>query len=786
MKIWQRLVLSILLAVIASGSGLIYWASLEQQRIAADQAREFADSIHQMTLAGLTGMMITGTVPLRSLFLDQIKAMHQIESLKVIRGDAVVGQFGPGLEGETDADAVERAVLEGREAYYAVEAGSDGVERLRAVIPARALENYLGKTCTNCHNVPVGTVLGAVSMEISLASAGESTRRFTRHAILAAAALCFPLGGFIWYFISRLVSRPLARMADGLEDIAAGDIDAAVELPVRREDEVGRAVAAFNRVLGKAAELLREQRLARIVFENSLEGITVTDAHSRIVMVNKAFTDTTGYSAEEALGKTPAMLKSGKQGDNFYRDFWNILRERGEWRGEIWNRRKNGTVYPEWLNVSAVRDRHGRIEHYIAIFSDITERKEHEERITYQAFHDALTGLPNRLLFRDRLDLALAQARRNKARKPALMFLDLDRFKQINDTLGHEAGDTLLKEVANRLRHCVRASDTVARMAGDEFTVLLPEAEEEGEARAVADKILQVMNEPIVLGSESRVVTTSIGISHFPQDGRDAETLMKHADAAMYAVKGSGRASFCFFNSDLLGRPTRRSAMEERLVNAYERNEFRVAFQAATLLDKGQPYGLEARLTWEQPDGTLLDCEEFLGAAEDLGLAPALAECLLENACREALALGAGTATHLAVDLGTAAFGRSDLAERIALILERTGWPAGQLEIGFPESIVMRNPEESRAVLASLARLGVGLALTDYGVGGSSLVLLRDLPLDTLRLDAALVGEERRRPGDSPMLAAILGLAKALGLKVVVSPGKAGGLAEGQAQHPSP
>ena len=185
MKIWQRLVLSILLAVIASGSGLIYWASLEQQRIAADQAREFADSIHQMTLAGLTGMMITGTVPLRALFLDQIKAMHQIESLKVIRGDAVVGQFGPGLEGETDADPVERAVLDGREAYYAVESGSDGVERLRAVIPARALENYLGKTCTNCHNVPVGTVLGAVSMEISLASASESTRRFTRHAVLA-------------------------------------------------------------------------------------------------------------------------------------------------------------------------------------------------------------------------------------------------------------------------------------------------------------------------------------------------------------------------------------------------------------------------------------------------------------------------------------------------------------------------------------------------------------------------------------------------------------------------
>ncbi len=763
MKIWLRLVISILLAVVVSGSGLIYWASLEQQRIAADQAREFADSIHQTTLAGLTAMMITGTVPLRSLFLDQIKAMNHIESLKVIRGSAVVRQFGPGLEGETDADVVERAVLDGGEAHYAVVAGADGEDRLRAVIPARALENYLGKTCTNCHEVPVGTVLGAVSMEISLAAAGATTRRFTRNAVLAAAALCLPLGGFIWLFISRLVSRPLARMAEGLDGVAAGDIDSAAELPVRREDEVGIAIAAFNRVLGKARELLREQRLARIVFENSLEGITVTDARSRIVMVNKAFSDTTGYSAEEALGQTPALLKSGKQGETFYADFWSTLQEKGEWRGEIWNRRKNGTLYPEWLNVSAVRDRQGQIEHYIAIFSDITERKEHEERITHQAFHDALTGLPNRLLFRDRLDLALAQARRSKTRTPALMFLDLDRFKQINDTLGHEAGDLLLKEVARRLRQCVRASDTVARIAGDEFTVLLPEASEEAEARAVADKILAAMAEPVQLGAESRVVTTSIGISLFPRDGRDPDTLIKNADAAMYAVKGSGRAAACFFSPDLLGKPTRRSETEERLCTALERGEFRVELEAAVELPQRSAWGVAASLVWRQADGTQVRPEEFMSAAEDLGLAAAIGEWMLEEACRQAVITGA--AKPLAVTLVAADFAREGIASRVGAALERTGLPAGDLEIAIGEAQLMLDLEASLVRLREIAELGVGLSISDFTGGHGGLALLDALPLSCLRLPRAPLGEDVGR--SDRLLRAIVAISRAYGLRLI-------------------
>ena len=408
----------------------------------------------------------------------------------------------------------------------------------------------------DCHKVEPGTVLGAVSMEISLARANQTARVFAVSAFGVAALLCIPLALFIWYFISHWVTQPLRRMTRGLTLISQGDLEATAHLHSSGNDEIGQATEAFNQVMDKAKELLSEQRMSRIVFENSLEGIVVTDANSRIQLVNQAFVETTGYSAEEVIGLTPAVLKSGRQDDAFYREFWHVLREKGEWRGEIWNRRKNGSVYAERLSIGAVKNGQGEVEHYVAIFSDVTERKKREEQISFQAFHDSLTGLPNRMLFLDRLDQVLAQARRSKSGTVAVMFLDLDHFKEINDTLGHEAGDACLKEVAGRVRQCVRASDTVARMGGDEFTLLLPKVIAEADVRAVAQKILEAMKMPIVLGGQQVAITTSIGISMFPRDAQDGETLLKHADAAMYKVKNSGRAGMYFFVPDLLGRPS--------------------------------------------------------------------------------------------------------------------------------------------------------------------------------------------------------------------------------------
>jgi len=767
-RIWVRLVVSILLAVMISGVGLIHWSTLEQKKIAAEQAKEFANSVHQMTLAGLTGMMITGTVSLRAIFLDQIKETNHVESLQVYRGDAVTRQYGAGYADEVPTDPTVLQVLQSGQPFYTVVRGNDEQERLKAVMPAIALENYLGKNCTFCHDVVPGTVLGAVSMEISLARANETSRQFGLNALLAGLALCVPLALFIWYFISRLVTRPLRQMTDGLRQIAGGDIEEVRELPVSGRDEVGMAAESFNRVMGKAYELISEQRLSRIVFDNSLESIAITDAQSRIRMVNQAFCATTGYTAEEVLGKTPAILKSGKQGPEFYKAFWATLRERGEWRGEIWNRRKNGSLYPEWLNISAVSNRRGEVEYYVAIFTDITDRKAYEERITFQAFHDALTGLPNRVLFRDRLDQALTQARRRKVLTPAIMFLDLDRFKLINDTLGHDAGDVLLKEVASRLRACVRESDTVARFGGDEFTVLLPEITQESDAHAVAVKILEAMKAPVLLAGQPTVITTSIGISLYARDGSDAETLMKHADAAMYHVKGSGRAGMYFFSEDLSGKPSRRSELEARLRQALANREFVVHYQPLVDLPSGVIYGNEALLRWQDPEDGLREPEEFLTLLDETGLMLPVGEWVLETACVQARSWQAeGRQMIVAVNLSAQEFSRPDLLELVRRALKMAGLAPHLLELEIGETLAMQDVEYSVRVFQGLRELGVRVAIDDFGTGFSSLAALNRLSITSLKIDASFIRSCVDDAGSRAIVSAIIGTANALGFSIV-------------------
>lgn len=310
-KIWVRLVVSILAAIVVMWVGFLSWATYEERKIAIDQAHDFAVSVHQMTMSGLTAMMMTGTIGARALFLDQIKESNHVEALQVFRADAVTRQFGPGRTDEAGADAAEDQVLKTGKTHFEV-INRDGNEYLKAVLPAVALGNYLGKNCLNCHHVPAGTVLGAVSMEISLDRANASVKEFARSATIAAILFCIPLGFFIWYFISRLVTRPLKQMTKGLRQIAEGDIEEMHELPRSGNDEIGQATQAFNGVMSKAYELIKEQQLSRIVFDNAIEGITVTDAQSRIQMVNRAFVETTGYSVEEVIGQTPGLLKSGK------------------------------------------------------------------------------------------------------------------------------------------------------------------------------------------------------------------------------------------------------------------------------------------------------------------------------------------------------------------------------------------------------------------------------------------------------------------------------------------
>ena len=770
-KIWIRLVTSIVTAAIVMWVGFLSWASHEQEKLAVEQAKDFAISVHQMTMAGLTGMMLTGTVGARSVFLDQINKSNHVEELKVYRSAAVVRQFGIGKEGELPTDIADLRVLETGTNHFEVitkQTPAGPAKRLRAVLPALAMEDSLGKNCLVCHHVPAGTVLGAVSMEISLDRADASVRNFSRDAGLVALLLLLPLGLFIWYFISRIVTRPLKQLTAGLDQIAAENIEQTKPLPRRGDDEIGQATQSFNRVMAKTREMLRQQRLSQIVFENALEGITVTDSKARIQMINKAFTDTTGYTLKEVAGLTPAVLKSGKMPEEFYTEFWHTLRDTGEWRGEIWNKRKNGTIYPEWLNVSAVRGSDGEIEHYIAIFSDITERKQREELIAYQAFHDALTGLPNRTLFRDRLEQTLAQARRHKYRTPAIMFLDLDRFKQINDTLGHDAGDELLKEVATRLRRCVRETDTVARMGGDEFTVLLPEVASIDDARGVAEKILDTMRAPTTLAGKEMSITTSIGISIFPRDGRDPDTLMKHADTAMYHVKGSGRAGVAFFAPELLGKPSRRHELESRLVQALALKEFVIHYQPIVDLASHLTVGVEALLRWRDHDGSLMLPEDFIGIAEDLDLMRDIGNWVLNEACGQAARWRAlGYQIFVAVNLSPRQFHRAEIVDQVRAAIHNSGLDPHYLQLEISEGLAIRDIDFTLRTLATLHNSGIRIAVDDYGTGYFNFTQLSQLSLGFVKLDRSLVRDATIGPHNRVIASALMQSAATLGFEVV-------------------
>lgn len=770
LKIWVRLVIAILVMIAIAWASMLMWATQAHRRAAIEEATAFAESVHQMTLAGLTGMMITGTVAQRAVFLDQIKQSNNIRSLRVIRGEEVIRQYGKGVSQELPSDSMERrGVRDGRPAFeIRREAGR---EILKAVMPAIASRNYLGKDCLGCHAVAEGAPLGAVTMEISLDKMNAAVADFSGSITWIAILIFIPLTLLIYLLVSRSVTRPLNAMTGGLHRIAEGEIDLSRRLPVRGSDEIAGAAAAFNRVMEKVDQMVRAERVAAEVFDHALEGIMVTDRDTRILKVNPAFTKTTGYTAQEAIGKTPRMLQSGQHDEAFYQSFWEALNTHGVWQGDIWNKRKSGEAYPEWLNISSVKNERGEVERYIAVFSDITERKRQEAIITYQAYHDALTGLPNRILFKDRLEQALAVARRrNTGQWVAVMFLDLDRFKFINDSLGHEAGDQLLKEVARRLRGAVREMDTVARFGGDEFTVLLPEIKEPKNAEAIAAKILEVTRQPYRLGNKDLFVTTSIGVSLYPDHGKDAETLMKNADTAMYHIKEQGRAGYCFYNTELSARSIRHLQLETEIHKALRLGEFSVLYQPQVNIETGRAAGVEALLRWNHPQLGQIPAAEFLGLAEETGLIIPIGEWVLKTACAQAAAWlkqGLGLST-LSVNLSPRQFHHDKLVETVGAALTSSGFPADGLELDIVEGLAMQDVERTIGILQALSALGIRLAITEFGMGfHSSVSDLKRMPVNTIKIDRAFVRDLNDNPENFGIVAGLVNMTRDPGLKVV-------------------
>ncbi|MEW6165374.1 MAG: EAL domain-containing protein [Pseudomonadota bacterium] len=508
-------------------------------------------------------------------------------------------------------------------------------------------------------------------------------------------------------------------------------------------------------------------RLAEKVFANSAQAILVTDAEARIVSVNPAFSEITGYAAEEALGENPRKFSSGRHDTAFYAAMWGALKKHGAWSGEVWDRRKNGSVYPKWLTINAVQDDEtGTVAHYVAIFSDITEQKENAARIEHLAYHDPLTGLPNRYALNARLAQSLADARRNGTHL-AVFFLDLDRFKTINDSLGHDVGDQLLVAVAKRIRGALRESDTVARLGGDEFVVVVPGIAGPEDAARVAEKIVAEVGEPLVLAGHALHTSPSIGIGIFPTDGGSAETLLKNADAAMYHAKQHGRNNFRFFTADMNEAASERLLFETQLHHALDRHEFHLVFQPQVEIVGGRVVGVEALLRWHHPDHGEILPERFIPIAEEIGLIVPLGAWVLEEACRQAMSWeGGASALRVAVNVSVHQLEDRHLVEQVAAVLTRTGLPAERLELEITESAVMRHPEAAIDRLRSLVALGVHFAIDDFGTGYSSLAYLKRLPNSRLKIDRSFVMDLETDPNDVAITEGIIALARSLGLVV--------------------
>ena len=513
-----------------------------------------------------------------------------------------------------------------------------------------------------------------------------------------------------------------------------------------------------------------EQRmdLADKVFQNTQEGIVVTDGSGAIISVNPAFTAVTGYRADEVLGCNPKLLKSGRHDEAFYRGMWSEIARCGQWQGEIWNRRRNGEIYPEWMNISAVHGRDGEPVYYVAVFSDISLVKQNEERLHRLAHYDALTGLPNRALFADRLRQALIQAQRG-ATQVGLLFIDLDRFKLVNDTLGHRAGDDLLQEVAARLQAAVRAQDTVSRLGGDEFTVILPELHAPAGAANVAEKIIEVLSMPFFLGRREVFVTPSIGIAVYPLTGDDAESLIKHADIAMYQAKAEGRNTYQYFRpgNDAASRDV--FELEHGLRHALNRGEFRLVYQPEVEIESGRVIAVEALLRWQHPTRGDIPPADFIPVAEDSGLIDAIGEWVLREACAQARRWQENglAPVRMAVNLSVRQLRNPRFAEKVVEILDETGLAPEWLEVELTESMLMQHARDMMGILWQLKSIGVRLSIDDFGTGYSSLNYLKRLPVDTLKIDRSFIEGLGRNQNDQAISNAIIALANSLNLRVV-------------------
>lgn len=509
-------------------------------------------------------------------------------------------------------------------------------------------------------------------------------------------------------------------------------------------------------------------KLTAQVFENATEGIMITDPDLRIVDVNNAFCDITGFPREEILGEHAFTLNSERHGADFYRKVWESAMRFGSWQGEVWDRRRNGEVYPKWLSVSAVKDETGSVTRFIAIFSDITALKRSEEQLYQMAHYDGLTGLANRRYFLELLKSTILSAGRSEG-FVAVLFVDLDGFKLVNDTLGHAGGDRLLQEVAERLRECVRATDTVGRIGGDEFTVILPSLTETQDAAIIVRKLLRRLAEPLRIESRELLVTASIGISIFPDDGPSVDVLLQCADTAMYRAKESGKNGYQFFSQDMNARAEERLTFLSRLRRAIDSEEFVVHYQPQIRLADGSLAGFEALVRWKSPDRGIIGASEFIQAAEEHGMIREIGNLVLREVCRQAEAWRAEgkDPVRIAVNISALQLRQPDFVSSVQAILDEFDIPTNILDIELTERVMVIDDSETVTKLRKLKDLGLSLTIDDFGTKYSSLAYLRRFPINRLKIDRAFIHDLAGEDGESGIASVIVAMGKSLRMDVV-------------------
>lgn len=655
------------------------------------------------------------------------------------------------------APQVERALQEHEAGFY-LAGWNSGKTYLTAHVTSAGYQNYPG----------LGWRL-ILRQDTNLAF--SSARKLQQQILLTGLGLGLLFVALAWLIAGRL-TRPIEVLTAAAERISAKNLDGSLPLLGGR-DELARLSGALTRMLSELKDEIMTRRategrlkLAAAVFENSAEGIVISDAENRIVSVNRAFTKITGYAGTEIIGQEPSILSSGRQGPEFYRELWQTLMEHGRWQGEIWNRRKSGEIYPEWLSISTVKSEDGVPSHYVGVFSDITDRKQSEDRIHFLANHDALTKLPNRRLFNDRAAQALARAQRS-ARHVAVIFLDLDHFKDINDTLGHAVGDVLLTVISERLRGSLRPEDTLARVGGDEFLALVEEEGGTYDLPSILDRMLQACIEPVLVKEHALNVSASIGVALCPDDGSDLETLIKNADIAMYRAKEVGRNNYQFYLPVFNERIVARMDMERDLRRALAEGLFELHYQPQVATVSGEINGVEALLRLRDPARGLVGPGAFIALAEETGLIVPIGDWVLREAVKQAKHwYAAGRPLRMSINISSKQLQRLGWAQDVQGILSEAGLPPHLLEIELTETLLMEAGEVERGNIEALNRQGLELSLDDFGTGYSSLSYLHRLQVAELKIDRSFV--QNLDTTDGRMLAeAIVTMARKLGLKTV-------------------